>query len=133
MFNSSDLYTAVILHCQVVSVLPKKRQVLDEKLLALKNLENSLDRLEVHIPAAKQTLQAVQAKYESGEKQQKISDEDNKVRSLWISVVYFLYTIPFISLFGQQSSSMPFSDDSLFFCTTDSPARVSGFSQNFSS
>ena len=88
MFNSSDLfavYYVVILHCQVVSVLPKKRQVLEEKLLALKNLENSLEKLEVHIPVAKNTLQATQAKYEGAEKQQKLSDEDNKVR---ITVAY---------------------------------------------
>lgn len=69
------------LFCQVVSVLPKKRQVLEEKLLAHKNLENSLDKLEVYIPAAKQKLLEIQAKYEHGQKQQKISDEDNKVRS----------------------------------------------------
>jgi len=64
----------------VVSALPKKRQVLDEKLLAMKNLENALDTLEVHIPAAKQKLQAIQAKYdETGLLKQKLADEDNKV------------------------------------------------------
>lgn len=70
---------------QVVSVLPKKRQALDDKLLALKNLENSLDRLEVDIPAAKQKLQTIQSKYHTGEKQQKISDEDNKVSAKHLS------------------------------------------------
>jgi len=35
-----------------------------------------LDKLEVHIPAAKQTLQSIQAKNETG---QKISDKDNQV------------------------------------------------------
>ena len=74
----------MILLYQVVSVLPKKRQVLDEKLLAMKNLENALDTLEVHIPAAKQKLQAIQAKYETGQKQPKLPEEDNKVSALWI-------------------------------------------------
>lgn len=46
----------------------------------MKNLENALDTLEVLIPAAKQKLQAIQAKYdETGLQKQKISDEDNKV------------------------------------------------------
>jgi len=66
----------------MVSVLSKKRQVLEEKLLALKNLENALDKLEIYIPAAKQKLQAIQTKYNSGEKQQKITHEDNKVGSI---------------------------------------------------
>ena len=64
----------------MVSALPKKRQVLDEKSLAMENLENALDTLEVHIPAAKQQLQAIQDKYsETGQEKQKISDEENKV------------------------------------------------------
>ena len=75
---------------QVVSVLPKKRQVLEEKLLVLKNLENALEKLEVHIPAAKQKLQTIQEKYENGQKQQTISDEDNKVRSVWTIVLYMI-------------------------------------------
>jgi len=75
---------------QVVSVLPKKRQVLEEKLLVLKNLENALEKLEVHIPAAKQKLQTIQEKYENGQKQQTISDEDNKVRSVWTVVLYMI-------------------------------------------
>ena len=75
---------------QVVSVLPKKRLVLEEKLLVLKNLENALEKLEVHIPAAKQKLQTIQEKYENGQKQQTISDEDNKVRSVWTVVLYMI-------------------------------------------
>jgi len=46
----------------------------------MENLENALDTLEVHIPAAKQQLQAIQDKYsETGQEKQKISDEENKV------------------------------------------------------
>jgi len=75
----------------MVSVLPKKSQVLEDKLLSIKNLKNALDQLEVHIPAAKQTLEAVQAKYENGQKLQKISDEDNKVRSVQISFMHNLF------------------------------------------
>jgi len=77
---------------QLVGVLPKKRQVLEEKLLALKNLENALDKLEVYIPVTKEKLHALQAKYENGQKQQKISDEDNKVCSSWTTIVLFIET-----------------------------------------
>ena len=69
----------MIVFCQLVSILPKKRQLLEEKLLALKNLENALEKLELHIPAAEQKLQEIQAKYKTEQPQQKISDEDNKV------------------------------------------------------
>ena len=67
-------------------MLPKKRQVLDEKLLAMKNLENALDTLEVHMPAAKQKLHAIQEKYETGQKPPKLSEEDSKVSALWIII-----------------------------------------------
>ena len=49
----------------------------------MKNLENALDTLEVHIPAAKQKLQAIHAKYDTGQQQQKISEADNKVCVLY--------------------------------------------------
>jgi len=58
--------------------------VLDDKLLALKNLDSALDKLEVYIPSAKEKLQAIHAKYGTGEAEQKISDQDNKVCLLYI-------------------------------------------------
>jgi len=53
----------------------------------MKNLENALDTLEVHVPAAKLKLQAIQAKYETGQQKQKISEEDNKVCILILYII----------------------------------------------
>jgi len=60
-------------------------------LLALKNLDNALEKLEVHIPDAKQKLEAIQAKYETGQTEQKISKDDDKVCMFYIGINLKLY------------------------------------------